>query len=102
MVRMLELTNLGYGTNCDGSGMVGPAVVFQDFINYSALLDLPLKGGDFTWSRSGDESVCSRLDRFLVSADWEELFFGHVSKEAAEANFGLLPYLSSDNEAIKG
>jgi len=49
-------------------------VEFQNFINYTALLDLPLKGGDFTWSRSGDESVCSRLDHFLVSADCEELF----------------------------
>jgi len=34
-------------------------VEFQDFINYLALLDLPLKGGNFTWSSSGDESVCS-------------------------------------------
>ena len=49
-------------------------VEFHDFINYATLLDLPLKGGDFTWSRSGDESVCSRLDRFLVSADWEKVF----------------------------
>ena len=47
---------------------------FEDFINYTALLDLPLKGGDFTWSRSEDESLYSRLDRFLVSVDWEELF----------------------------
>ena len=47
---------------------------FQDFINYSALMDLPLRGGDSTWSRSGDDSVCLRLDRFLVLADWEELF----------------------------
>jgi len=81
--------------NCDGFGMVGQTlgawgdfheilhsqerstgvcpfnamVEFQDFVNYSALLDLPLKGGNFTRSRSGDESVCSRLDCFLVSAD---------------------------------
>ena len=26
---------------------------FHDFINYSALVDLPLRGGDFTWSKSG-------------------------------------------------
>jgi len=49
-------------------------VEFQEFINYSALLDLPVREGDFTWSRSGDESVCLRLDHFLVSADWEEFF----------------------------
>ena len=38
----------------------------HDFIKYSALVDLPLRGGDFTWSRSGGDAVLSRLDRFLV------------------------------------
>jgi len=26
---------------------------FHEFINYSALVDLPLRGGEFTWFRSG-------------------------------------------------
>jgi len=39
---------------------------FCDFINYSALLDPPLRGGISPSPRSGDEAVCSRLDRFLV------------------------------------
>ena len=39
-----------------------------------------MKGGDFTWSRSEDELVCSRLDGFLVSADWEELFLDMFQK----------------------
>ena len=47
---------------------------FHDFLNYSALVDLPLRGGAFTWSRSGGDAVCSRLDRFLVSLEWEEQF----------------------------
>jgi len=51
---------------------------FHNFINYSALADLPLRGGDFTWSRSGGDAVCSRLDRFLVSLDWEEQFLDSV------------------------
>jgi len=42
---------------------------FHDFINYSALVDLHLRGGDFTWSRSGEDAICSRLDCFLVSLD---------------------------------
>ena len=45
---------------------------FHDFINYAALVDLPLRGGEHTWSRSGGEAVRSRFDRFLVSLDWEE------------------------------
>ena len=26
---------------------------FHDFVSYAALVDLPLRGGDYTWSRSG-------------------------------------------------
>ena len=49
---------------------------FHDFINYAALVDLPLRGGEYTWSRSGGEAVCLRLDldRLLVSLDWEKHF----------------------------
>jgi len=35
---------------------------FHNFINYSALVDLPLLRADFTWSRIGGNIVCSRLD----------------------------------------
>ena len=44
-------------------------------------MDLPLRGrGDLTCSSSGDGSVCSRLDRFLMLADWEELLPEMVQK----------------------
>ncbi|XP_059658879.1 uncharacterized protein LOC132305222 [Cornus florida] len=47
---------------------------FSDFIDGHLLIDLPLQGATFTWS-SGRESVTlSRLDRFLISGDWEEKF----------------------------
>ena len=52
-------------------------VEFHDFINYATLVDLPLRRGDYTRSRSGGEAVRSRLDRFLVSLDWEEYFPTH-------------------------
>jgi len=53
---------------------------FRNFINQRALMDLPLRGGDFTWSRSGADPVASRLDRFFVSLDWEEFFPKMVQK----------------------
>jgi len=56
---------------------------FRDFINQKALVDLSLRGGDFTWSRSGVGSVASRLDRFLMSVDWEEFFPDMVQKRMA-------------------
>ena len=47
---------------------------FHSFINSCALVDLPLQGGDFTWSRGGEVPARSRLDRFLISVDWEDQF----------------------------
>jgi hypothetical protein len=44
---------------------------FTDFIFEQGLIDLPMVGGRITWSirRTG-----SRLDRSLISTDWEEYF----------------------------
>ena len=47
---------------------------FSDFISEQSLFDLPLVGGNFTWSNSREVVASSRLDRFLLSADWEEKF----------------------------
>ena len=44
---------------------------FSKFIDDMQLLDLPLHGGEFTW---GNSQSASRIDRFLVSGDWEEQF----------------------------
>lgn len=40
---------------------------FLEFIDTHYLIDLPVIGAYFTWSKSK-----SRLDRFLVSTSWEE------------------------------
>jgi hypothetical protein len=44
---------------------------FANFIFEQGLIDLPMVGGWITWSnpRAG-----SKLDRFLISTDWEEWF----------------------------
>ena len=47
---------------------------FSAFISKQSLVDLPLVGGNFTWSNSREVASRSRLDRFLLSADWEENF----------------------------
>jgi hypothetical protein len=47
---------------------------FSDFISDQELMDLPLAGGSFTWSISHDPPMWSRIDRFLVSHDWEVRF----------------------------
>ena len=54
---------------------------FSEFIFELGLVDLPLLEGQFTWSNNQDPQAKSRIDRFLVSNDWEEKF-SHLSQRA--------------------
>ncbi|KAL4388297.1 hypothetical protein GQ457_09G027380 [Hibiscus cannabinus] len=47
---------------------------FLDFIQECCLVDLPLKGGSFTWSNRRDPPTLVRLDRFLVTFDFIAFF----------------------------
>ena len=47
---------------------------FSDFIESNSLVDLPLEGASFTWFRDSSIPSMSRIDRALVSLDWEEHF----------------------------
>ena len=42
---------------------------FFDFFSFNGLMDIPLKGGSYTWSNSLSGS---RIDCFLFSSKWEE------------------------------
>ena len=44
---------------------------FNEVLTELGLRDLPLQGGPFTWRGGHNNQRMSRLDRFLVSADWE-------------------------------
>jgi exonuclease III len=47
---------------------------FSDFISDNGLIDIPLSGGNYTWSNNREMVSMSRIDRFLYIADWEEGF----------------------------
>ena len=51
---------------------------FSKVIEDLELLDLPLQWGSFTWGGGLNNQLQSRLDRFLVSEDWECYFNGAV------------------------
>lgn len=48
--------------------------LFCDFVDRNELINLHLSGARFTWSNFQGNPSLSKLDRFLVSVDWEELF----------------------------
>ena len=49
---------------------------FTKVIDDLQLRDLPLLGGSFTWSGGLNNKALSRLDRVLVSKEWEGHFSG--------------------------
>jgi hypothetical protein len=53
---------------------------FSDFIFEQGLMDIPLVGGQFTWSNNCENQCWSRIDRFLLSPDWEEQFSDVVQR----------------------
>ena len=59
---------------------------FSDFISSNGLIDIPLIGGNFTWSNNREISSMSRIDRFLYSADWAEGFISIKQKRLDRLN----------------
>ena len=66
-----------------------PMFAFFDFIENNYLIDLPLEEASFTWFRESEIPSMSRIDRALVSLDWED-HFGNVSQR-------VLPQVISDH-----
>jgi hypothetical protein len=42
--------------------------------SFFVLMDISLVDGNFTWSNNPDSQSWSRIDRFLLSLEWEEQF----------------------------
>jgi hypothetical protein len=47
---------------------------FSKFIFVLGLVDILLVSGNFSWSNNRDSEAWSRIDRFLLSSEWEEYF----------------------------
>ncbi|KAL4366778.1 hypothetical protein GQ457_05G010670 [Hibiscus cannabinus] len=49
---------------------------FNHAINKCGLLEMPIKGGSYTWSNLGtdDDSIMEKLDRILFNVNWNDMF----------------------------
>lgn len=47
---------------------------FMEFINLKGLRDLSIGGLRYTWSNMQERPKLSKLDRFFLSSEWDELF----------------------------
>lgn len=59
---------------------------FPIIISQQGLIDVPLRGAPFTWStwsNKQEQSTLSRINHFLISADWEGRF-GQLVQEALQ------------------
>ena len=47
---------------------------FFEFIEELSLIDLPLEGESYTWTSGSDQPSMSRIDKAMVSQDWEDYY----------------------------
>ena len=66
-----------------GGGLTASMRRFSEVLEDLELRDYPLRGGPFTWRGGLNNQVQSRLDRFLMTDNWDNLFNGTVQ--------GILP-----------
>ena len=65
---------------------------FSEFIGDLNLVDLPLEGGKYTWPSGTDQPVMSKIDKALVTPDWEDHFRDVIQR--------ILPRPISDHSPI--
>ena len=57
-----------------GGGVTQPMHRFAEVIEDLGVRDMPLQGGPFTWSGGSNGRAMFRINRFLVSGDWDSYF----------------------------
>ena len=74
-----DFNMIRFPSECSKGGHLSPTMRrFSEVVEDLELRDLPLQGGLFTWSGGFNNRLKSRIDRFLISEDWEIHFKGTI------------------------
>ncbi|KAG6625187.1 hypothetical protein CIPAW_16G079100 [Carya illinoinensis] len=65
-----------------GSSFNSPMVDFSNFIYEQDLLDIPLTAGTYTWSSNREHPTWSRINKFLVSPEWEDITLNSSKRDS--------------------
>lgn len=75
---------------------------FRRFVNEMELKDIHLHGRNYTWSNERDRTTMVKLDRILVSVDWEAAFPNCFMQALSTDMSDHCPLLLSTNAATSG
>ena len=65
-------------------------------------MDIPLIGGQFTWSNNQEDEIWSRIDRFLISPSWEDHYPEVLQKRLTRLCSDHFPLLLECGESRGG
>ena len=85
-----------------GTRLTSYMMDFLDFIEESHLVNLPLGGGQYIWSKGSKNLAMSQIDRFLISSDWEDFYPEVIQKLMPRPLSDYYPILLEVGSMLRG
>ena len=86
----------------NGNRLTSSMKEFDSLIRECSLRDIPLSNARFTWSARRHYTVASRLDRFLFSSAWEDVFPDLVQESLPRQSSDHFPIVLESSKVMWG